>query len=433
MKFYLVNNESRAQHIENDMDKSSPGSFRKTTASYTETDTSGSTINPVCEVDTSASNFTTFKASFIAEFGKYPETKSSQYYNADYINLVRFMLNPAGNHFTVPVKPENAEKLFEIFGQTLATASKFEGSDLYVLDLDFTDGELTPTEKSQLRKYVEYVQTKFGTSLNLTDMGPDLASLYQFALENQSAEAPAPRAPAPRSPAPIVVPEITQPASSSVTWKSVFTGSDTDVNVIPAALFDPWAVATGFDNALKGDQFSSYDIYRDYIIQNGVVDQDVLLTIQAELTEGPSYTSTRWTDYATHFSGSGTTGETFKKTAAGKASRAIDSALDYFSTNVTVAEFTFNSPEHGALNITAYVDANPYSGTMIFEISNAAGVKSRYIRHHNDTEFAVLGNTDALGLDQTEIAQIQDVITASISANEATAIRSDIYLETFGD
>lgn len=430
MKFYLVNNESRALHVENDMDKLSPGSFRKTTATYTETDTTGSTTNPVCEVDTAASNFTTFKASFIAEFGKYPETKSSQHYNADYINLVRFMLNPTANHFTIPVKPENAEKLFEIFGLTLATASKFEASDLYILDLDFTDGQLTSTEKSQLKKFKDFIESKYSVNPDPSTIGPDLMTLFEFSKlpENQPAvEAPRPSASRPVEPAP------SQPAAAAVTWKSVFTGEDSEINTIPAALFDPWAVATGFDNALRGDQYTSYDIYRDYIITNGTVDVNVLLTIQRQLNEGTSYVSTRWTDYATHFSGSGTRGDAFRGTVAGKASRAIDNAQDYFSTNVAVAEFSFDSANAGRLNVKAYVDSNPYSGTIILEITNATGITTSYIRHHNDAEFSAL-SADALALDPaTDLFEIQSVITDSIIANEVPNIRSDIYLETFGN
>lgn len=467
MKFYIVNNEARAQHIEDDMDRSIPGSFRKTTASYTEIDNSGAKTNPVCEIDTAASNFTTFKASFIAEFGKYPEEKSSQYFNTDYINLVRYMLNPEGNHFTIPVKSENAQKLFEIFGKTLSTASKFENTDLYILDLNFTDGEMSNSEKLQLKQYVAYIDSQFGSSLNLTAMGPDLASLYQFALENQPAQpivetpsvSPAPTpSPSPTAhtgeSAPIsldrgidlITEGVTRnpasaPTSTPVTWTSVFTGDDSDINTIPSALFDPWAVATGFNNALKGNKPADRDIFQDNILHSGngsEVELWVLEVIKNELDEGISYIATPGSDYALYFDGAGEKDtDIFENSEAGTASFYIDYAIKFFKTSVAVAEFSFNSTSAGNLTVKAYVNSNPNSGGAIFlEITNSAGVITRYIRHSNDAQFHKLNGSSADALPQdllTDLTQIQSVITNAITTNPPKQIRPDIYLETFGN
>lgn len=422
MKLYLVNDDQRAQFIEESIDggQAKTGSFRQTNGEYTESDLSGSKTGLVCVIDTDTDNFESFKSNFLKEFGDYPSTKQNAFRSADYINTVRYLLNPAQNHFTLPVSGEHqlADVLFSIFGKE--KSDKYENTDLFKLDLNFTDGNLSDDEKQQLAKFKFFIEHKFST-VDASTIGPDLMTLYSFAsLPENAVEviADAPEAPA------ISTPDAIQDTGSNnnstlsaIKWQSIFSGEEGSVSTIPSAFFDNYAVATHFDLKLKGDH-ASFDIYRDVIIDQGSINLTNMQAIQNQLQQGSGIVaSLTGLNYSSNFKDA---------SAINMAAHAIEDAIAYFSAGTAVADFTFKSVENGEFKVKAFVDSEEHWGLIYLEVTGSDGSVTRYGRDTNDVEFNYVGENFA-GLSADELSMIHAHIASSIKSGAVPQIRADLF------
>jgi len=152
----------------------------------------------VQKINTTADNFETFKAAYVAKYGSYTSNpkKLGTFYLADTINAVRFFTNPKGNHFTVPIEDNELLDIFHnAFGPLLPDGfEQYEGNGATYakFDYNFTDGTPTFLERAYLTDFAirfEKMMEDLSDKAILKKFGPDVANFRNFALEHYDANA----------------------------------------------------------------------------------------------------------------------------------------------------------------------------------------------------------------------------------------------------
>lgn len=221
--------------------------------------------NQIIKIDATAANYADVAKRFLDKAKGYGiDRLNHNEREADTINAMTMMQNPGSNSFIIPVKSEDSNWFGDCFKNTLA------GMSLYVYDnnnylkyfLDFTDGELTQSEITDLTSFKGYIDTKghSDTAAIGKDHGPDMLTLYTFATEAIAAyEAAHPS----ESEEPVVAAEPNaaapslQPGINNLTKYDIMTGKIGDINALPNAYFTAVAEATGLKEAM-GNEFSAF-------------------------------------------------------------------------------------------------------------------------------------------------------------------------------
>jgi hypothetical protein len=179
--------------------------FKDTEIDFPEVDQALGTVvyKSLATVDFSdAAKLKAFQEKFLAtesgKFAAYPTQRFGEFFSADIINVVRRMQDPTGNQFTIPVPSNLKDKFAEIFqGSITGKVASYRGiGGLFHFELNFNDGNPSYEQVLQLRSFMTLMEKEYSTMtgteltagpINADDMaqefGPDLATLYDFALE----------------------------------------------------------------------------------------------------------------------------------------------------------------------------------------------------------------------------------------------------------
>lgn len=181
--------------------------FENTGVPYSEHDSkNGVNIpKPIHTFDPSdAATAKTFQDAFLAaddgKYKDYPTKEIGNYYSADIINVVRRMVDPTGNRFTIPVPAELKGAFTQIFqGSIVGRPVQYAGVQQFRFELDF-DAEPSYDQVIQLRTFMTLIEDKYSARKGMkvttgqvsadeiaAELGPDMATLYDFALENTEA------------------------------------------------------------------------------------------------------------------------------------------------------------------------------------------------------------------------------------------------------
>lgn len=158
------------------------------------------TFNPTAEVPTDVGAIKDFQDRFLTannnEFTDYPTKEIGNYYSADIINVVRRMLNPTENLFTIPVPADMKDKFTQIFSNRIVgTPKKYATVNQFRFELDF-DENPSYEQVLQLRTFMTLMESEYSTQTGTEvttglitaddiarEFGPDMATLYDFSLE----------------------------------------------------------------------------------------------------------------------------------------------------------------------------------------------------------------------------------------------------------